>query len=243
MNSKKRDRLLKLHQLNIYNNHLRIQDICHVADCNYKVFSDYEAEYLKSYSEYLDSQKSKSYTLIIGAKKRLFDVSEQLENESKRLLGINLLNKHNQDSINKILAIKFGEMKIVKSLFYREIVHLSKAVNQNRLLNIAFESCLVEKGLNKDMFEIWLEALKSHDSHSYKKAQKAISDAFIHHFDEMVKSKHTTLLEAVHSAISMDYMFRDCHETFETDKLYILPEVYIFKACLSQALVRAYGQV
>ncbi|MCK8072441.1 hypothetical protein [Vibrio sp. 1CM23M] len=243
MNKTIKEKILALHYLNVYNNKFKLQDICHTADCDYKIFNQLEQNYLEAYSNYLDAQKSKSYTLIISSKNKLLEVSNNLKKESMRLLGINLLNNHKQDVIYQILSIKFGEMKIVKSLYYKEVLQLTKTVERNSSLNKNFVQCLKEKGIDVSLYTKWLEALEINDAHAYKSAQEDISEAFVTHFNELTQSTHNNLLEAVQSAIPMDYLFGNCHSSFDTDKIFILPDLYIIKVCFSQALVRAYGTV
>ncbi|EIV8508223.1 hypothetical protein MA785_000818 [Vibrio parahaemolyticus] len=232
-----------LHALNVYENNLKLQDICEVADCDYLIFNNAKKDIQEAYSQYIETLQTKKNKFTIATAKHNYTKKvDKLKADSVRLLGVNVLKPLNAEAIHTILSIKFGEIKIVRSLYHKELFQLTKTISKSEALKTAFKQALEEKGLNPETVSKWFGALHNNDVVEYKKSQEQIAKQFIEAYESRCGVKHPTLLEAVQEAISMQHLFSGCHKSFDTQKIYILPVVYVLKVCFSQALVRVYGE-
>lgn len=230
-----------LNALNYYTPDFTIENLCLITRYDYSVF-------LKQYQEVLQLTLERQEALLAVKKRRVkTNISvfrhchkqqnqayQKLCNDLKIHTGIDLNTSYKQSDIFERMVKKTSYFHIVNTLYAKTLLTSIQYAKTNPELWYSFKKQVQEIGVDFKNVSALLRSLHYQNETDYHAATQRITDnfkAFYHH--DIHRDLDTLLLEAMSFSMIFQHT-TPCFTVYHTRLIY--PEIYLIKACLSQAL-------
>ncbi|TOP96053.1 hypothetical protein CGH07_03510 [Vibrio parahaemolyticus] len=232
-----------INQLNNYTSNLTIEDICLLSDYDYQVFLQQYRKlvYITGMRQYwlITAKQQRSYSNIKQFKKyhhaqQLF--YQQVTEEFHLRTGINPSKAYGITELYEAMLERHSRFHIAKSIYADDLLTAIQYARCNTGLWQRFKQELTAINIGfKDVSQL-LTALHYADETSYQEATDRMAKGFRNFYQYQIDRDFETL---VMEAMSFGQIFQHCTPCFKIYNLRItFPEIYVIKACLSQAIAR-----
>ncbi|EHR5465275.1 hypothetical protein RUL24_000793 [Vibrio parahaemolyticus] len=235
-----------INQLNNYTSNLTIEDICLLSNYDYGAF-------LQQYKKLVYITGMRQYWLIIAKQQRnhsnikqfktyhkaqqLF--YRQLTQEFHLITGINPSQSYSITELYDALVEKHSRFHIATTVYADNLLTAIQYARCNTQLWQRFKQELAAVGIAfKDVSQL-LTALHYADETDYQEATDRMAKGFRRFYQYQVDRDFEAL---VMEAMSFGQIFQHCTPCFKIYNLRLtFPEIYVIKACLSQAIATQNG--
>ncbi|HHY0517776.1 TPA: hypothetical protein ACVU5T_004291 [Vibrio parahaemolyticus] len=235
-----------INQLNNYTSNLTIEDICLLSDYDYQVFLQQYRKlvYVTGMRQYwlITAKQQRSYSNIKQFKKyhhaqQLF--YQQVTEEFHLRTGINPSKAYGITELYEAMLERHSRFHIAKSIYADDLLTAIQYARCNTGLWQRFKQELTAINIGfKDVSQL-LTALHYADETSYQEATDKMANGFRDFYQYQVNRDFETL---VLEAMSFGQIFQHCTPCFKIYNLRLtFPEIYVIKACLSQAIATQNG--
>lgn len=230
-----------INQLNNYTSNLTIEDICLLSNYDYEAF-------LQQYKKLVYITGMRQYWLITAKQQRNHSNIKQfktyhkaqqhfyrhLTQEFHLATGINPSKAYGITELYDAMVERYSHFHIATTIYANDLLTAIQYARCNTGLWQRFKQELTAINIGfKDVSQL-LTALHYSDETSYQEATDRMANGFRDFYQYQVNRDFETL---VLEAMSFGQIFQHCAPSFKIYNLRItFPEIYVIKACLSQAI-------
>lgn len=230
-----------INQLNNYTSNLTIEDICLLSDYDYQTF-------FQQYKKLVYMTGMRQYWLIKAKQQRNHSNIKQFKIHHKAQqhfyqqvteqfhlgTGIDPSQSYGITELYDAMVERHSRFHIATTVYANDLLTAIQYARCNKDLWQRFKQELVAIGIDfKDVSQL-LTALHYADETSYQEATDRMTNGFRRFYQYQVDRDFEAL---VLEAMSFGQIFQHCTPCFKIYNLRItFPEIYVIKACLSQAI-------
>ena len=235
-----------INQLNNYTSNLTIEDICRLSDYDY-------VDFLQQYRKLVYITAMRLYWLTTAKRKRSYSnikqfkkyhhaqqlFYQQVTEEFHLRTGINPSKAYGITELYEATLERHSRFHVAKSIYADDLLTAIQYARCNTGLWQRFKQELTAINIGfKDVSQL-LTALHYADETSYQEANDRMANGFRRFYQYQVDRDFEAL---VMEAMSFGQIFQHCTPCFKIYHLRLtFPEIYVIKACLSQAIATQNG--
>ncbi|HCH0769447.1 TPA: hypothetical protein NGT52_004823 [Vibrio parahaemolyticus] len=232
-----------INQLNNYTSNLTIEDICLLSDYDYQTFFQQYKKlvYITGIRQYwlIKAKQQRNHSNIKQFKvyhKAQQHFYQQVTEQFHLRTGIDPSKAYGITELYEAMLERHSRFHIAKSIYADDLLTAIQYARCNTGLWQRFKQELTAINIGfKDVSQL-LTALHYSDETSYQEATDRMANGFRDFYQYQVNRDFETL---VLEAMSFGQIFQHCTPSFKIYNLRItFPEIYVIKACLSQAIAR-----
>ncbi|EJG0708260.1 hypothetical protein C4G24_RS05260 [Vibrio parahaemolyticus] len=232
-----------INQLNNYTSNLTIEDICLLSDYDYQTFFQQYKKlvYITGIRQYwlIKAKQQRNHSNIKQFKvyhKAQQHFYQQVTEQFHLRTGIDPSKAYGITELYEAMLERHSRFHIAKSIYADDLLTAIQYARCNTGLWQRFKQELTAINIGfKDVSQL-LTALHYADETSYQEATDRMAKGFRNFYQYQVDRDFETL---VMEAMSFGQIFQHCTPCFKIYNLRItFPEIYVIKACLSQAIAR-----
>ncbi|OQU28475.1 hypothetical protein [Vibrio parahaemolyticus] len=230
-----------INQLNNYTSNLTIEDICLLSDYDYQTFFQQYKKlvYITGIRQYwlIKAKQQRNHSNIKQFKvyhKAQQHFYQQVTEQFHLRTGIDPSKAYGITELYEAMLERHSRFHIAKSIYADDLLTAIQYARCNTGLWQRFKQELTAINIGfKDVSQL-LTALHYADETSYQEATDRMANGFRDFYQYQVNRDFETL---VLEAMSFGQIFQHCTPCFKIYNLRItFPEIYVIKACLSQAI-------
>ncbi|EIU6866813.1 hypothetical protein ACEV7Y_13775 [Vibrio parahaemolyticus] len=235
-----------INQLNNYTSNLTIEDICLLSDYDYQTFFQQYKKlvYITGIRQYwlIKAKQQRNHSNIKQFKvyhKAQQHFYQQVTEQFHLRTGIDPSKAYGITELYEAMLERHSRFHIAKSIYADDLLTAIQYARCNTGLWQRFKQELTAINIRfKDVSQL-LTALHYADETSYQEATDRMANGFRDFYQYQVNRDFETL---VLEAMSFGQIFQHCTPCFKIYNLRLtFPEIYVIKACLSQAIATQNG--
>lgn len=235
-----------INQLNNYTSNLTIEDICLLSDYDYQTFFQQYKKlvYITGIRQYwlIKAKQQRNHSNIKQFKvyhKAQQHFYQQVTEQFHLRTGIDPSKAYGITELYEAMLERHSRFHIAKSIYADDLLTAIQYARCNTGLWQRFKQELTAINIGfKDVSQL-LTALHYADETSYQEATDRMANGFRDFYQYQVNRDFETL---VLEAMSFGQIFQHCTSCFKIYNLRLtFPEIYVIKACLSQAIATQNG--
>ncbi|EKO3485300.1 hypothetical protein M3924_000901 [Vibrio fluvialis] len=235
-----------INQLNNYTSNLTIEDICLLSDYDYQTFFQQYKKlvYITGIRQYwlIKAKQQRNHSNIKQFKvyhKAQQHFYQQVTEHFHLRTGIDPSKAYGITELYEAMLERHSRFHIAKSIYADDLLTAIQYARCNTGLWQRFKQELTAINIGfKDVSQL-LTALHYADETSYQEATDRMANGFRDFYQYQVNRDFETL---VLEAMSFGQIFQHCTPCFKIYNLRLtFPEIYVIKACLSQAIATQNG--
>ncbi|CAH8188121.1 conserved hypothetical protein [Vibrio aestuarianus] len=235
-----------INQLNNYTSNLTIEDICLLSDYDYQTFFQQYKKlvYITGIRQYwlIKAKQQRNHSNIKQFKvyhKAQQHFYQQVTEQFHLRTGIDPSKAYGITELYEAMLERHSRFHIAKSIYADDLLTAIQYARCNTGLWQRFKQELTAINIGfKDVSQL-LTALHYADETSYQEATDRMANGFRNFYQYQVNRDFETL---VLEAMSFGQIFQHCTPCFKIYNLRLtFPEIYVIKACLSQAIATQNG--
>ncbi|EGR2874373.1 TPA: hypothetical protein NGT43_003126 [Vibrio parahaemolyticus] len=235
-----------INQLNNYTSNLTIEDICLLSDYDYQTFFQQYKKlvYITGIRQYwlIKAKQQRNHSNIKQFKvyhKAQQHFYQQVTEQFHLRTGIDPSKAYGITELYEAMLERHSRFHIAKSIYADDLLTAIQYARCNTGLWQRFKQELTAINIGfKDVSQL-LTALHYADETSYQEATDRMANGFRDFYQYQVNRDFETL---VLEAMSFGQIFQHCTPCFKIYNLRLtFPEIYVIKACLSQAIATQNG--